>query len=51
MQLIDEILEYLQYHPMSSRQAVRGWQQADEPPCVECPAARLRTLSAHVPLG
>lgn len=24
MQLIDEILEYLQYHPMSSRQDVEG---------------------------
>lgn len=24
MQLIDEILEYLQYHPMSSRQGVKG---------------------------
>ena len=67
MQLIDEILEYLQYHLMSSRQDVerhlsskvssatvkrqiaRGIE--DEPPCVECTAARLRTLSAHVPLG
>ena len=26
MQLIDEILEYLQYHPMSSRQDVEGCQ-------------------------
>lgn len=25
MQLIDEILEYLQYHPMSSRQDVEGY--------------------------
>lgn len=24
MQLIDEILEYFQYHPMSSRQDVEG---------------------------